>query len=57
MKTIKTIARTYIFDDGRVEDLIVRGVNAGIYERKYEGKYTIFYNIETGANIARRSKK
>lgn len=43
--------------DESVEYLVVRGVNAGIYGRKYEEKYTIFYNIETGANIARRSRK
>lgn len=40
-----------------VEVLVVKGVNDGRYGRKYEGKYTIFYDLETGANIARRSRK
>lgn len=44
-------------EDPGVEDLVVMGVNKGWYERKYEGKYTIFYDRETGANIARRSRK
>lgn len=43
--------------DASVEDLVVRGVNLELYGRKYEGKYTIFYNLETGENIARRSRK
>lgn len=45
------------FENKDIENVVVWGINKGFYGRKYIGKYTIFYDIETGANIARRSRK
>lgn len=37
-----------------IEDAIVRGVNSGILKSRYEGKYQVFYNVETGNDEFRR---